>query len=413
MKTPDIIVSIATGYTHIDQYKQFISTLRKTGATCPIFLGISDGPEYQTVKKYLLENAVNYFIVPPIHPGNKVVRGYRFEQYQYWLKDMPFRYALMMDFRDAYFQRDPFENAHTIMRDCGLYLMSEFIYLTIRNHPNGVNYDWIERPFGHEVAESIKNEVILNSGAIMGNKQSIMKFLDLMATTTKSQDFNYEDQGTLNYLYHTGLLKDCGQIKIERAGVSLVNNCGFLDLDVLQQTRKLTLEEEKQIEFLPKNSHGRLLPYQNHKQYVLDDDGNISYAVHQYDRFYPEVQTLLTELQNYIHPDLVYVNSQTRPYKSEKYIVSSMTGLKPNAIEILIDIIKKVDVVKKPLLVINSNFKRGFVFTYGILYNELLCDNSTRLFFEESDNDNKCKLFCEKWGYEVLNVNEDEIFRAC
>ena len=60
----DVIVTIATGYQDVDQYRQFVSTLRRTGATCPVLIGISDGPEYELVKRYLLKNAVNYFIVP-------------------------------------------------------------------------------------------------------------------------------------------------------------------------------------------------------------------------------------------------------------------------------------------------------------------------------------------------------------
>src|SRR5579862_8969028 len=51
----DVIVSIATGYADIRQYRQFVSTLRRTGATCPVLLGISDGPQYGPVKRYLLD----------------------------------------------------------------------------------------------------------------------------------------------------------------------------------------------------------------------------------------------------------------------------------------------------------------------------------------------------------------------
>lgn len=392
---PDIIVSIATGYTSISQYQQFVSTLRKTGATCPIFLGISDGPQYTDVKRYLLDNSVNYFIVPAINPHNKVVKGYRFEQYRHWLKDIDFRYALMMDFRDAYFQRDPFENAISFMGDCDLYLMSEFIYLTIRNHPNGVNYDWVERPFGREVAESIKNEVILNSGAIMGNKVAIHKFLDSIATLTKSQDYNHEDQGTLNYLYHTGRLSHCGKIKVERAGVSLVNNCGFTELNDLRTTRTITVDEEKQIQLLPQKD-GRLVPYQDSQGYVLDDNGTRSYAVHQYDRFQSYVEPLLTTLQNYQPPDLVYVSDSCQPYSSEKFIISSLDGLQNSDIENLIDIIKKIDITKKPLLVI-SRGEKHYVFAYGTLYNELLCESVEfrQQFFEETNR----TVFCQKWSY--------------
>ena len=74
---------------------------------------------------------MNFFPVPPITPAHKIVNGYRFEQYRQWLEGIPFRYALLVDFRDAYFQRDPFVHAEDFMHDCDLYLMSEFKFLTV------------------------------------------------------------------------------------------------------------------------------------------------------------------------------------------------------------------------------------------------------------------------------------------
>jgi hypothetical protein len=86
-------------------------------ANCPVLVGISDGPEYASVKRYLLESVANYFIVPPIMPAGKVQNGCRFEQYRQWLRDLDFRYALMLDLRDVYFRRDPFADAEDFMRD--------------------------------------------------------------------------------------------------------------------------------------------------------------------------------------------------------------------------------------------------------------------------------------------------------
>ena len=260
----DIIVSIATGYKDIDQYRQFISTLHRTGANCPVLLGISDGPGYGPVKRCLLENAINYFIVPPITPGNKVVNGYRFEQYRHWLCNLDFRYALMIDFRDAYFQLDPFADVEKFMQGCDLYLMSEFEFLTVGNHPNGMNYAWVAEPFGTPVADEIAGKVILNSGAIMGTRNAAIAFLDTIAEVTAQQNFEFADQGTLNYLAHTGRLNHCGRIKITRAGKSLVNNCGFTEIDLLRKNRLITAEEEAQIAFIPRNEQGRLKLYRDH-----------------------------------------------------------------------------------------------------------------------------------------------------
>ncbi len=408
----DVIVSIATGYKDVDLFRKFISTLRRTGANCPVLLGISDGPEYEPVKKYLLDNGVNYFFVPPITPPNKVVNGYRFEQYRQWLRGLDFRYALMMDFRDAYFQRDPFTDVEIFMRDCDLYLMSEFQFLTVGNHPNGLNYAWVAEPFGKAAADAIADKAILNSGAIMGNRSAVMAFLDSMADVTAQQNFEFADQGTLNYLAHSGYLNHCGRIKITRAGKSLVNNCGFTEIDWLQKSRPFSADEMAQITFIPRNDQGRLKLCRDHDGWVLDDDGNISYAVHQYDRFAPEMDEFVALYSGYECPEHVFVNSGNRPYRGEKFTLSSHEGLKPNAIHWLIWKIKSLPIDKKPLLLVNASFKRGFVFAYGILNNELLFEAEfyRQKFFESAYDEQKCKLFCQKWGYQAFFVEESEIF---
>jgi hypothetical protein len=73
--------------------------------------------------------------------------------------------------------------------------------------------------------------------AILGRWTAILKFLDEMASVTSAQNYDFGDQGTLNYLAHTGRLDHCGRIRIARAGLSLVNNCGFSEIDLLQQAR--------------------------------------------------------------------------------------------------------------------------------------------------------------------------------
>lgn len=408
----DIVVSIATGYKQIDEYRQFISTLRKTGATCPIFLGISDGPEYEEVKRYLLDNAVNTFVVPPITPGHKVVNGYRFAQYRDWLAGLEFRYALLMDFRDAYFQRDPFQQVDRFMHGTDLYLMSEFQLLTVGNHPNGMNYAWVEEPFGKEAADAIADREILNSGAILGRKQAITSFLEAMAQVTSAQDFAFADQGTLNYLAHTGRLAHCGRIKIERAGKSLVNNCGFSELDLLRAARPISAEEEARIAFIPRTPEGRLKLWRDHEGWVLDDDGNVSYAVHQYDRFFDEMHAFVDRLCDHEYPDRVFVNGGPRPYRGEKYTLSSREGLEANAVQRLIQTIKALPVGKKPLLTTRAGARRGFVFTYGVLNVELLFEPPAfrRAFFEPTCPASQRARFLERWGYEVIMLDDRDLF---
>lgn len=408
----DIIVSIATGYKDLGEYRQFVSTLRRTGANCPVLLGISDGPEYEPVKRYLLENAINYFIVPPISPRNKIQNGLRFVIYGQWLRDLNFRYALMLDFRDVYFQRDPFTDVDAFMRDCDLYLMSEFQLLTIGNHPNEMNYAWIEEPFGKTVADAIADKAILNCGAIMGSKRAVMKLLDAYTEVSTKQNFEFIDQGTLNYLTYTGRLNQCGRIKIERAGVSIVNNCGFSEIDLLRETHPISPEDEARIAFIPRDEYGKLRLYRDHDGWVLDDDGNISYVVHQFDRFRRDMEEFVTWLSDYTCPDHVFVNSGDRPYRGEKFTLSSRADLKPGAVQWLIRKIRSLPVGKKSLLVVNANFKRGFVFAYGILNVELMFEpeDYRGTFFEPTLNAQKCLEFCDKWGYQAVVVEESDIF---
>ncbi|HEY4184853.1 MAG TPA: DUF1796 family putative cysteine peptidase [Polyangia bacterium] len=409
----DIIVSIATGYTDVDQYRPFISTLRRTGATCPVFLGISDGPQYDPVKRYLLDNSVNYFVVPDIDPPGKVVNGYRFAQYAQWLRLPDFRYALMMDFRDAYFQRDPFLDVQRFMQDCDLYLMSEFQLLTIGNHPNGMNRDWVAEPFGEEAADAIADEVILNSGAILGRKSAVMKLLAAFTEVTTSQNFDFADQGTLNYLGHTGRLLQCGRIKIERAGESLVNNCGFTELDLLRQVRPVTAEEEARIAFIPRGDDGRLRLYRDHEGWVLDDDGNVSYAVHQYDRF-EEMEPFVARLSEHECAERVFVNSGSRRYRGEKYTLSSREGLQADAVARLITTLRTLPVDRKPLLALDPHFRRGLVFTYGVLNIDLLFTSPSfrQCFFDPTQDGEARARFLEERGYRLHLVEESELFVA-
>jgi glycosyl transferase family 1 len=410
----DVIVTVAAGYPRIGQYRQFISTLRGAGATCPVLIGISGGPDYEKVRRYLLRNGVNYFIVPPLTPPNKVVNGYRFELYREWLRNLDFRYALLMDFRDAFFQRDPFADVDRVMADCDLYLMSEFQFLTIGNHPNGMNYAWIAEPFGTATADALADRVILNSGAILGRRRALLKFLDACADLTADQDFAFADQGTLNYLAHTGGLDHCGRIKMTRAGVSLVNNCGFTELDLLRQARPLSSEEEAQIAFIPRDRRGRLMLYRNDDGWVLDDDGSVSPVVHQFDRFSPAIDQHVARLSRHLCPDEVFVNDSGRPYRGERYTLSSTAGLKADAVERLIERMAALPVDRKPLLLLDDCFTRGFVFAYGILHNELLFEPEgvRQQFFEPARDAAKCERFCETWGYRAVFVPEAEIFNG-
>lgn len=236
-----------------------------------------------------------------------------------------------------------------------------------------------------------------------------MGFVEAMAEVTAAQDFAFADQGTLNYLAHTGRLAHCGRIKIERAGESLVNNCGFSELDLLRELRPLTPEEDARIAFIPRTPEGRLKLWRDHDGWVLDDDGNIAYAVHQYDRFLDEMYAFVDHLSDHHCPDRVFVNSGSRPYRAEKYTLSSRDGLRPDAVERLIRLIKSLPVDRKPLL---TTKRHGLVFAYGVLNVELLFEPPAfrRTFFDPHCDPRHRADFLARWGYDVITVDERELF---
>ena len=277
-----------------------------------------------------------------------------------------------------------------------------------------MNYGWVRDAFGKPAADAIADDVILNSGAILGRKTAVMKLLDDIARVTKGQNYEFADQGTLNYLAHTGRLNHCGRIRIARAGLSLVNNCGFTEIDVLKHTRPITASESETIAFIPRDAGGRLKLYRDPEGWVLDDDGTVSHAVHQYDRFSPDIDDFVFHLSSYQHPDDVFVHGGNRQYRGEKFILFSRFRIDPTAVQMLIRKIKGVSVGTKPLLVVNRNFKHGFVFAYGVLHNEILFESETFRphFSEEAATSEKCDAFCREWGYRPVFVEEDELLRT-
>lgn len=408
---PDIILAVGTGYTEVYQYSQFISTLRATGATCPVFIGIFDGPEYEPVKQYLLDNGINYFFVDPFEPTEKIVNGYRFELYRQWLGTLDFRYALMLDLRDTYFQLDPFADIEQTMQDCDLYLMSEFMYLTVGNHPNGLNYHWVEGPYGKQAADEIADKEIINCGAVLGNKGAILGLLETVSSLAIEQNYQFVDQGMFNYLAYNGKLDHCGRMKIIRAGESLVNNCGFTELDLLRENRPLSKKEEDQIEFIPRDERGRLKLYRNDAGWVLDDNGEVSHVVHQYDRYMPEISPFVDKLSRYRHPDRVYRPKSGCRYRAEKFILFDQLDLSAEAVRRLVWKIQALDAHRKPLLMKDRDSGPGFLFSYGVLHNDLLFEPEAfrQAFATNNLEQDRFKSFCEKWGYEPIYVQEETL----
>ena len=88
--------------------------------------------------------------------------------------------------------------------------------------------------------------------------------------------------------------------------------------------------------------------------------------------------------------------------------------LKPDATRRLVDTIKNLPVYKKPLLILNHEWKHAFMFGYGTLHIDLLFEAKElrQKFFDSTLSPHERKLFCNKWGYELVVVDERDIFHT-
>jgi hypothetical protein len=139
--------------------------------------------------------------------------------------------------------------------------------------------------------------------------------------------------------------------------------------------------------------------------------------VHQYDRFHPDIDDLVNHLKNHECPDRIFVPGEGRRYHAEKYtlsLASAAAVLKPGATRWLVDTMKNLPVYKKPLLILNHEWKHAFLFGYGTLHIDLLFEAKElrQEFFDSTLSPRERKLFCTKWGYELVVVDEREIFRT-
>ncbi|GMH87822.1 hypothetical protein TrST_g8529 [Triparma strigata] len=113
--------------------------------------------------------------------------------------------VLLADVRDMAFQGDPF----SIVTRPGLYVFNGVESMTIGQ--DGWNGGWVKDCFGNGVFQQLYDKKIICSGVSLGTIDSILSYLDLMASTMGTPSFaqcerNGVDQGVHNVLIHTDKL---------------------------------------------------------------------------------------------------------------------------------------------------------------------------------------------------------------
>jgi hypothetical protein len=194
-------------------------------------------------------------------------------------------HILLMDFRDAYFQRNPFEGFHTDRNTRtssssnanALFFYQEHDEKHIKD--SSFNMRWLRTAYGANVANDMKDNAIICSGSTIGTPAAIELYLRAMVAQFDTTLCLAKgcDQGFHNYLAHhyTGEMTDTSPNADSNA------NEGAVDLVLVQQgwgaINNLGILRDK-----PLTEWGL---YDAKQQIVLNwDKTTVSPIVHQFDR---------------------------------------------------------------------------------------------------------------------------------
>eukprot|EP00940_MAST-03C_sp_MAST-3C-sp2_P000001 g1.t1 len=297
-KSRHLVVAAAMGYWY-DIFRRFVVPLRRVyGGDVVIF----------TDDKTLQDSSIGalcrkYDVVLKKLQSSGHHLGVKRDRYTAYAKECEgHEYCFATDFRDVFFQDDPFKS---IPSGYDLILAEEYKNVKIRTCP--YNSDWIRTCWGDTFLNKIGDNSPICSGTIMGTPAGMealrVAMLAEMEKSNKKRDCSARDQGHLNYLYFADKLHV--PTLVEPRGTGIVNTVGYI-------TPRSTITRYLNADGLAKN-----------------EDGSISAVVHQYDRF-PQLSATLKRL--YDESTFVYVpkggaiasNAAIAPTskKSEKFVIS-------------------------------------------------------------------------------------------
>jgi hypothetical protein len=159
---------------------------------------------------------------------------------------------MLTDVRDVVFQADPFAR----LEGKGIHAFLEDARMTVGNCVS--NTRWLTDIFGAEVCQSLAAEPISCSGTILGDYESIVKYLRTFietAFTARSTRLNGGDQGIHNFLVR-GPLRELARFHPN------------------EQSEVLTMGYMRREQSFPTDAEGRL----------IDAQGRVFNVLHQYDR---------------------------------------------------------------------------------------------------------------------------------
>lgn len=207
----NLIISAAIGY-NFKHLELFIKSLRKFYNDDICFL-IENG------NSELEKNLKNYnclYVTKNISKKEIILKRHNF--FAEFLQKTNYEKVFCCDCRDVYFQSNPFE--YNFDKPINFFQEGKLIKDCVYNS------EWILKTYRAKAYELIKNQTILCAGTVLGNKEKVLEYSNLMINNI--QKYKYQkrlkylltfrvdpvgrgcDQAHANYIVHNNLIKDIG-----------------------------------------------------------------------------------------------------------------------------------------------------------------------------------------------------------
>eukprot|EP01138_Halocafeteria_seosinensis_P003702 gb/GECG01003785.1/.p1 GENE.gb/GECG01003785.1/~~gb/GECG01003785.1/.p1 ORF type:complete len:324 (+),score=21.90 gb/GECG01003785.1/:1-972(+) len=198
-----LVMAAAVGYEK-DYFQRFVRTLRKHYyGDCVLFVGnVSEDIKKLCAEHKVTLDSINLDTYTGPDGGKYKVRGGRYMAYSSACNDH-YTYCFAIDFRDSFFQRDPFVN---VSFSYDLVVQEE----RYRIGESAMNFHWLETCWGRQFALQHKTKQPVCSASIFGSPHGFRTLAEkFIVETTKSEKnpaCTARDQGHLNYLLLTSKL---------------------------------------------------------------------------------------------------------------------------------------------------------------------------------------------------------------
>lgn len=205
----NLVLAAAVGYK-FEQIEFFIKSLRKFYKDAIVFL-ISEADE-ELEKKLIQYNCET--IITKI--DKKEIQFKRYSIFLEYLKNREFENILLCDSRDIYFQSNPFDFKYGGL--INFFLEDK----EIKDCP--YNSNWMLKTYGEDSYKRIANNIILCSGTVIGIKEKILEYLNLITKYVSNYKYKKKfkylitfrpdpegrgcDQAHANYLVHNSKINE-------------------------------------------------------------------------------------------------------------------------------------------------------------------------------------------------------------